>query len=1517
MKRARDLRVGIDVGSTTAKIIVIDQDTGNVLFRNYIRHNARQKAAVLTLLREAEERFDGERVRAAVCGSGGRGLALKMDVPYIQEVVANSAAVCELFPEVRTAVELGGQDAKVVFFHTDEKTKKTRATDMRMNGSCAGGTGAFLDEIASLLDVRPEEFEDLASQGTEVYDISGRCGVFAKTDIQPLLISGAKKEDIALSACHAIVRQTIGGLAQGLELKPPIIFEGGPLTFNPTLVRAFAERLHLSESDVVLPEHPETFVALGTAIAIDQLFPETGEQERVRLSELISRLEEPDEVREDRQKTKPFFASPEEEREFTLRHDRELREVCPAQPVDGTLRVYIGIDSGSTTSKFVLMDEDGRVVDRYYANNRGEPVLVVKKGLVSIRKKYEDAGIRLEVLGLGTTGYGEKMLAAAFGADAHIVETVAHSMGCLRYYPDTTFLLDIGGQDMKAVWLSDGVIRDVMLNEACSSGCGSFLENFADGLGIPVTEIADAAFRSKNPAHLGSRCTVFMNSTIINEQREGKGPDDIMAGLCRSIIENVFTKVVRIPDPSALGGNVVVQGGTFRNRAVLRALEEYLGEEVKLAPYPGEMGAIGAALYARRVMEENGFPATSFIGFDAVETLETTTETGIVCPRCANHCSLTVMRFSTGGGWVTGNRCERGASFGTQPDAESMEDAGDAGSERPDHTQERPDRVPESPDHSTERPDRAPAKPNYAPEKPKHAPDLFRVRESLLTKEYPCTPVAPEKSGSIGIPRVLEFWDSLPFWTTFFRALGFPVVLSHKSSRRLYEQGLPFVASDTICFPAKLVHGHIMDLAEQGVSRIFFPYVMHMPPEGKDKLSPYVCSVLQGYPMVIRNSQDPEDRYGVPFDTPIFHWFREKDRRPQIVRYAVDSLSVTKKEAEEAFRQGEAALKDFRQTLQSRAQDILDQVHTDGGFAVVLAGRPYHNDPFICHDISRRFTSQGIPVLTVDSLPGLSRQDLKNTVVEITNNFHTRMLEGALAAAMDPALEYAQIVSFGCGHDAILSDEIIRILRESGGKSPLIMKVDESDASGSIGIRVQSFIESVRIRRKNAEPGEAESRIRELPDPSPAKFRKSEKKKRVLLVPNISREVSVLLAGILDREGFVPKTVPVGGPEQIALGKKYVHNDICFPCQMVIGELISALREGNYKQDEVAVGMVKFQCDCRMSHYAGLLRKGLDRSGFRDVPIVTTDINDTKDMHPGVRFLGIRSVLEAVWSVMMLDVLTDLCRKTRPYELNPGETDRVYGECVDRLGEAVRHGIGEEKKVFRDCLRRMDEIPFDRSELKPRVFVTGELLVTYHPGSNFQIERYLEANGMETVFPRIMDQLRKDFRATLVEIRDYDANIPPYPYAVDFLFDHVQGELEKMASGCRLYEPSENPKEMYKGVSDIIPETLSCGEGWLMAAEIAHYAEQGVQTFVILQPFGCLPNHICGRGVIKRLKERYPGISILPLDLDPDTSYANVENRLQMLIMNSTSGGKGQKETQEASGRDGIEPECGEESRAS
>lgn len=1424
--------LGIDVGSTTVKTVIVEPASGRIIDHQYVRHNARQGITVANIVAQLSERYPDVLFRIAVCGSGGRPVAEALQVTYIQEVVANAIAIRMCYSQVNTAIELGGQDAKIIFFDHDEQTGEAAVHDMRMNGSCAGGTGAFIDEIATLLKVPTEEFDTLAAQGTRVYDISGRCGVFAKTDIQPLLLRGARCEDIALSTFHAIAKQTIGGLSQGLELRAPIIFEGGPLTFNPTLIRVFADRLALSSTDIIVPEHPETIVAYGAALALNE--QSMRPSATLTLAEISERLATVLQSAPAADGAKPFFLDDAEREAFSIRHTKEEGRITD---IGGRthIPIYIGIDSGSTTSKFVFIDESGGVIEQFYTNNNGAPLDALHTGLLTTFDRYRQRGITLTVLGVGTTGYGEHLVAEAFGADYHTVETIAHARGCLAYVPDATFILDIGGQDMKAIRLNDGIVTQIMLNEACSSGCGSFLENYAHTLHIPVEAIAEAAFRSTSPASLGSRCTVFMNSTIIHEQRMGKSVDDIMAGLCRAIIENVFTKVVRIADTTTLGLRVVVQGGTFRNAAVVRAIEEYLGREVTVAPFPRVMGAIGVALLTKEKMERSTVSAsTRFVGLDKLRTFTYTTSNDSVCNGCSNQCCRTVVHFSTGNRWITGNRCERGGIA--------------------------------------------------AHRNVFVADNLFTERERLWFAEYDYRRVDSRKQLVIGIPRVLEFWESYPFWNTFFQSLGYKVLLSPPSTQAQYERGISYVASDTICFPAKLVHGHIDDLVRLGADIIFMPYVMHTPPEGVDQLSPYMCSVLQGYPMVVRHSQSLEQRYGIPFHTPEFHWFTSKNRKRQIIAYVHHHLGISEGAAEMAYQQGEAILAACREKLVARGRQLIVPTTNNHDFAVVLAGRPYQCDELVNHRIAYKLTRLGIPVLTVDSLPEINTIDLSHTRVEITNNYHTRMLAAALIAARTPMLEYVQIVSFGCGHDAILTDEITRILEEVGGKHPLVLKVDESAASGALDIRIQSFVESVRIRRTRI-GREHDKQI--LRDAYPVKFTLPDKKRRTLLIPNISEGFSILLCAVLEREGFRVKTVPIGGTGQIRLGKRYSHNDICFPCQMVIGELIDALRRGGYRPEEVAVGMVKFQCDCRMAHYAALLRKALDNAGYEGVPIVTTDANDTKGMQPGVHLLGISTVYSAVWGLMMLDVLSELARKTRPYEFVRGTTDCIFRLCLSKLADGLRRSVGEAKRAFAHCINLMAHIPYERTRPRPIVYITGELLVTYHEGSNFHIERYLEEAGMETAFPRLTDQLRKDFLAQMSERRDFKAAVPRYPFLVNGLFDRIHRSVERIASRHPLHTPSPRPIELYEGVAHIIPHTLSCGEGWLMAAEIVHHARLGVKAFIILQPFGCLPNHICGRGVVKRLKEEYPHIQILPLDLDPDTSYTNVENRLQMLILNT------------------------------
>ena len=1531
---ASTYHLGIDVGSTTAKAVVFDPLAQRVLFSRYVRHNAHQVETVATLLRTVAKEFPGCSFRLVACGSGGTTIADALGVPFVQEVVANSLAVRRDHENVRCAIELGGQDAKMVFFERDEKSGATTVADMRMNGSCAGGTGAFIDEMAALLKVPVEQFDELAARGQSVHQVSGRCGVYAKTDIQPLLNQGVSKEDLALSSFHAIAKQTIGGLAQGLDIHPPVIFEGGPLTFNPTLVRVFAERLELIGDDIVIPQNPETIVALGAALAADELFADC---ENCLVSNLLDAADALDKAAASpapSTRGTAYFASDEERAAWEASH--ALAPQTPPNPAPGsTVRAYLGIDSGSTTTKFALVSPDGKLVDSFYAPNEGEPLDVARTALIALRDRYRAAGATLDILGVGTTGYGELMFAKAFGADYHTVETVAHARAAEACVPDASFVLDIGGQDMKALWLDGGIITDIVVNEACSSGCGSFLENFASSLNIPVKDIAHAAFSSTNPAVLGSRCTVFMTSSIVSEQRCGKTPADIMAGLCRSIIENAFTKVIRISNLESLGKKVVVQGGTFLNDAVLRALEQHIGREVTRAPYPGLMGAIGIALLTQEHLEgarrERGEVAASLedadatsegreparataFSLDALDAFSYTQESNLICPFCANHCNRTRITFANGDSWVTGNRCPRGEVVG-DPKDKSIRD--------------QVKRIAAAVDS---------------------VPNLFDVREKLLFRDWPCAPNPAPQNTVIGMPRVLSMWEYAPFWTTLFRSLGFTVKLSRPSTRAMYERGLAAVPSDTVCFPAKLVHGHVRDLADQGVDRIFMPSVTTVTSENTSKTSQSMCAVVKGYPIVMRNSDNPEKRFGIPFDAPLFHWLSQKDRDRQLTEYLTREFSLDTASVRQAIDAADAAQKTFKAELAREGKRICDQVERESSFAVVLASRPYQNDDLVNHELPRAFTELGIPVICADAVPHVNEVDLSRSRLDVVNNFHARMLGSAVIAAGSPHLEYVQLVSFGCGHDAYLSDEIIRLMHLAGPKAPLVLKVDESDIQGPLRIRVRSFIETIRLRRKKAENEKASDRdvaappatsmaaaaevsssdapvtpsasapataqatpapaprtrkhARELPDPYPQKFTKADRRDKVVLIPNTSHAFCRLMSVAFESQGLRTVPLEIGREEAIRLGKQYVHNDICFPAQIVIGEALAALRSGKYDPDKVAVGTGKYIGDCRLTHYEALLRKALDDAGYPQVPIITNDDVDFHNVHPGFK-MNVSSALKVAFTLPMIDALEELLRKMRPYETEPGAADRAFDEALDLLMEGLRgKSLRSLKRGFSQAIDVMKKVPYDRTHRKPQVLIVGEYLLNFHPGANHDVELYLEHNGLEVIEARMTDVIRKTYFYQHAQEKEYRVTRPikekAWHAVADNVFDVAHNVCDSIACAHPLYEPPCRMPDLVRASDPIIHHTFDAGEGVLIPGEILHHAAHGCTSFLILQPFGCLPNHVVGRGIAKRLKELYPQANILPLDYDPDVSFANIENRLQMLILSAKGAENSQVEAEKA-----------------
>ncbi|MBF0431412.1 MAG: CoA activase, partial [Fibrobacteria bacterium] len=901
-KESQVLWMGVDIGSTTVKAAVIDPANREIVYSKYLRHYAEQALKLSQIFEEIPQFVQGQKLQLAFCGSGGKPFADYFGVPYIQEVVANALAIKAFYPQVLTAMELGGQDAKAIFFQRDQNTGMPVVSDMRMNGSCAGGTGAFLDQISELIDIPVHQLNEWAKKGRNLYPVSGRCGVFAKTDIQPLLNQGVSKEDIVLSTFHALANQAIAGLTQGLTIQAPMIFEGGPCAFNSMLINVFKEKLKLDESELIIPENSELLIAMGASLYYADVNSDSFPQ--FDCGSIFSKLNQyraQKKIELNQQTGEQFFPSPQEKLSFLKRHESnpfEETELTEHSTIEG----FIGIDAGSTTSKFVLIDENAHILHSFYENNNGDPIGVLKKGLLALKHKLETHSVQVQIKGLGVTGYGENLVKEAFCADYSTVETVAHAQAAKFLNPDVTFILDIGGQDMKAIFLDKGVITQVILNEACSAGCGSFLETFSRSLSTKASDIAEHAFASQAPSQLGSRCTVFMNSCIITEQRNGKSPDDIMAGLCRSVIENVFTKVVRLQNRDSLGEHIVVQGGTFKNNAVLRAFEQYLEREVMRPSHPHLMGALGVALGTREsLLKKDGekTQTSRFIGFDALSEFTYQSAPDKPCGICQNNCTRTVMRFSTGGHFVTGNRCEKGDIIGDVHDKAFKE------------------------------------KLKQLNQKMRAVPDMFDIYARHLRKSYPYFTCDADKAITIGLPMVLDFWRVLPFWKTVYQALGFKVVISNKSTYSQFEKGLKTLASDTVCFPAKLVHGHIEDLIEKKVDRIFLPmmigrYLFTMPEAGAA-----VCPVVQGYPIVIDKNMEPEERHGIPLDYPTFDWKTEKLLMRQVKAFLKEQYAVSGKAAENAIVQGLTAQKAFHASIHAEGQKILNALKDDE-FAVVI-----------------------------------------------------------------------------------------------------------------------------------------------------------------------------------------------------------------------------------------------------------------------------------------------------------------------------------------------------------------------------------------------------------------------------------------------------------------------------------------------------------------------------------------------------------------------------------------------------
>jgi predicted CoA-substrate-specific enzyme activase len=1457
---------GIDIGSTTVKLALLNSDTKEVLYNDYQRHNTQYKITLIAMLKKMHKIHKDISFFVAVTGSCSSLVNDYLKTMFIQEVAANTLAVQQFFPNAKVAIELGGQDAKIIFFNQTETSSRLSASDMRMNGICAGGTGAFIDQIAQLLNVPVEEFNSLAEQGKNLYDISGRCGVFAKTDIQPLLAQGVSKADIALSAFHAIAKQTIGGLAQGTEIHPPIVFQGGPLTFNPKLIKVFQEKLNLDNNQLLIHPTPEIMVAIGAGISLEKLFKDN-QKKSFTINDIIQLLEQthtPNQQNITNLSLKPFFSSKEKKELFHKKHTIQNKKIIIKNKKTTTVNAYIGIDAGSTTCKAVLMDENTDILETFYLSNKGNSLDIIKQAIKYFYEFAKAKNINLNILGTGTTGYGELLMAKAIKADFHAVETICHAKAALKYFPDATFILDIGGQDMKAIRIKEEIITGITLNEACSAGCGSFIETYAKSLNVPIEEIATKAFQSNSPSRIGSRCTVFMNSCIISEQKNNKSTEDILAGICYSIIENVFTKVIRVSNMESLGSTIVAQGGTFKNDAVLRALELYSEKNIVRAPYPGEMGAIGVALLTKEYVEEkkksNNSYESSFIGISNLEKLQYSTRSGVVCTLCNNNCKRTVVSFSDNSYYITGNRCEKGQFLLENSNSKKAIYNIDKSSSKTNENI------------------------SY---------NLIETREKELLKQYEVERINAAQKEKIGIPLCLDFFYTLPFWKTLWQALGFDVILSNKSSQALFEKGASNIPSDTVCFPAKLVHGHINNLIEKKVDRIFMPMMVeHIPPDINNPKEKYTCPVYQGYPLIIQENDKPFEKYGVTFDCPSFRWPDIKRRNQQIVNYFKETFSIPKKTILKAIEQADNANNSFQSTMLKHGEALLNHLKQTKKFGVVVIGRPYHYDKMINHNIANFFTKDDIAVFTFDSLPinEINTEETRPSffIINNANNMKT-----TLFVAKNPQLELVQIVSFGCGHEAINTDEMERLLIGSSNKQMLSIKLDESDVSGPLHIRIKSFIATVAERRKKELKqilSPYKIIIKSLEDPFFIKFEKKDKDKRVILIPNLSIAFSELVKSIAYIKGYNVDVLPLADNRAKELGKKYVNNDICYPAQINIGEALAYLEKNpNISQNEITLGFAN-SCDaCRAGSYVALARKALDEAGYPNVSLLTNG-EDHKNIHPGFN-LGFWFQKRMIVGLGIIDFLEEMRFRTRPYEIVKGETNKVFQYSLERITTAIKENSKLLFTIFNDIVNDFNHIKVNRKEPKPRVFIIGEILMNYHDSANEFLIDYLEEHGLEVKLPYYTVSFARDFVNVPNALQRKMLANPLSTFFINKLSEKVYfsllAPLEKIKRKFRYYEERPNIKELGKVAEKTMDLAYNAGEGWLMPAEIIASSKKAVNSFVIVQPFGCLPNHIVGRGMIKKLKNECPNIQILSLDYDYDTSKANLENRLQLLIIHA------------------------------
>ena len=1403
------LSLGLDIGSTTVKAVVLDG--ARTVFSRYRRHNADARGALRTLLTEIEERFPDAAMACAVTGSAGLGVADLMRIAFVQEVIAGTEAVERFVPDADVVIELGGEDAKITYLRP--------AVEQRMNGTCAGGTGAFIDQMATLLHTDAAGLDELAGGADHLYPIASRCGVFAKSDLQPLLNQGAAHTDLAASVFQAVATQTIAGLAQGHPIRGTVVLLGGPLHFLPNLRVAYERSLAEQVDAFVTPDDAHLYVALGAALlAPDDASRATPGVLRARLTDTVMLpLVSP--------RLRPLFADDDERDAFAARHAGSADDRIDLADADGPL--FLGIDAGSTTIKAVLLDDAGRIAYAHYQPSN-DPVAAARGILAAV---HRDLPLSAYLARACVTGYGEGLVRAALRLDDGEVETMAHFRAADRLCPGVTAVIDIGGQDMKYLRIVRGAVDSIAVNEACSSGCGSFLQTFAAGMGIEVADFARLALESSAPVDLGTRCTVFMNSSVKQAQREGATPADIAAGLCCSVVRNALFKVIKLRDTGQLGDRVVVQGGTFLNDAVLRAFELQTGVEVVRPRLAGHMGALGAALTAQRNWTGGRSTALSPAELDAF-TVETRLDT---CRLCQNHCQLTISSFGDGTRHVSGNRCERGASV-----------------ERLPKKSELPDLV----DYKYRR--------------------LFGYRR--LTKER-------ATRGEIGIPRVLGMYENFPLWFTILTELRFRVTVSGRSSHEVFERGMESIPAENACYPAKLAHGHIESLLDRGVTTIFYPCIPHEATEFAGSDGNFNCPIVAFYPQVLQRNMARLTDPGVTYLAPMLNLDNRDKLASRLVEVFAD-WGVTLEEARQAVAAGFAEDAAVRADIRAEGARALEYLRERGLRGIVLAGRPYHVDPEINHGIPSLINGLGMGVLTEDALIDPEAPRLARPLrVRDQWTYHSRLYEAAAVVGEAPELSFVQLNSFGCGVDAITTDQVAEIL-EAAGDLHTVLKIDEVSNLGAATIRLRSLQAATAER-------EGSRTVDTTGEPARAVFGHAERETHTIYAPQMAPMHFRLLMPVLRKLGYRVELLEHASAEDIEVGLRYVNNDACFPAIMVIGQLVNKIRSGEADPDRSTVGITQTGGMCRATNYAALLRKALREAGYPQVPVLAISLQGLED-NPG--FTLTPGLLHpAIQALVVGDLLQNLVLRTRPYEAEPGAADALYRRWdtaaqeflqfsgdVPSLGRHLGFG-GLVDRIVAD----FDALVLRPEPRRPRVGIVGEILVKFHPDANNNVIDVIESEGCEAVLPGmlpffLMGLYSARFRADALGIGDRSVALKRLAV---WVVEQYQRPVARALARCNgKFDTPPKMKDLAAKADDIISLGTLAGEGWLLTAEMVELIEAGAPNIVCAQPFACLPNHVVGKGMFAELRRRHPEANVVAVDYDPGASETNQLNRIKLMI---------------------------------